>query len=602
MTRNHRAHDARASLALDVLRAVALAGVVALAGCDDGGSITPAPPVEEPVVEFLSGTEWLNPLPQGNPLFALAVVAPDHYFAAGSNGTVVERDGAVTRVHQISERAFIAAWAYDAQDVYVAGHEGAVYRYDGAQWIGMPPPAEERISGIHGTSPSNIWCVTYSGNVFHYDGASWTAATKLGSNCCNAVWSLADGRAFVADEGRIHLWDGASWSVVFEESAPSAVTDFWGSSATNLYAVGHNGKLIRFDGVAWQKTQLDSTLHLLRIDGFDANTIWITALDGRILHGSGVNWVVQDDQLGRLAFGIGALDARRAVTVNYRAGFATGSIDGWTEEWPGYRFPLVAITVSDGAPCAFGDLVSYLRVEGDGVRRVSMDAARVRDAWSADGSEIIVVGGNGRIQRGRGDRWTRDSSGTDADLDAVHGTSASDVWAVGDERAALHFDGTRWQRLPLPQELYAYSLRDVWAVAPNDVYFVSSGGIHFDGAAWSVIELPGADYPFITAVWARSSTEVYFVGGPGAIFVYDGNVATRMPTETRTTLRAIHGNARGDVCAVGDQIVLWFVGGAWVEAPVGIGEDLTAVWVDDDGFAYITGEYGAVVRVRAPGA
>jgi len=594
--------ERRVALFADVVVVAAMA-FTALAGCGDGGSITPPPPEDEPTVEFLSGVEWLNPLPQGNYLLALTVAAPDHYFAAGGSGTVVEREGAVTRVHRVGESTFSAAWADGPENVYVAGREGEVYRFDGALWIAMPLPAEEHVSGIHGTSPSNVWCVTYDGGVFRYDGAAWTLAKSLGQNCCNGVWALSDGRVFVSDRNRIQNWDGVAWTVGYENPEESLIGDFWGASDTDVYAVGHDGTLLHWDGVAWQKTQLDSTLDLYRIDGFDANTIWIPALDGRILHGSGANWAVQDDLLGRLAFGIGALDARRAVTVSYRAGFAIGTIDGWTEEWSGYRVPLVAIAECDGAPCAFGDLVSYLRVEGDGVRRVSMDAARVRDAWSADGSEIIVVGANGRIQRGRGDRWSRDSSGTDADLLAVHGTSASDIWAIGESNTVLHFDGSRWTKLQQPASPYAYTLDDVWAISPNDVHFAaSSGAVHFDGVTWSRIELPADEYWNLTSVWARSSTEVYFVGGPGAIFVYDGNVATRMPTETRTTLRAIHGNSRGDVCAVGDQIVLWLVGGAWVAMPVGVDEDLTAVWVDDDGVAYITGEYGAVVRVRAPGA
>lgn len=599
-----RALHAERSVALFAHVVVAaVIALTALAGCGDGGSITPAPSESEPTVEFLSGVEWLNPRPQGNYLLALTVAARGHFFAAGAAGTVVEREGNVTRVHQVGENTFSAAWAGGPENVYVAGREGEVYRFDGAQWIAMPLPAEEHVSGIHGTSPSNVWCVTYDGSVFRYDGAAWTLAKSLGQNCCNGVWALSDGRVFVSDRNRIQNWDGVGWTVGYENPEESLIGDFWGASDTDVYAVGHDGTLLHWDGVAWRKTQLDPTLDLYRIDGFDANTIWIPALDGRILHGSGANWTVQDDLLGRLAFGIGALDARRAVTVSYRAGFAIGTIDGWTEEWSGYRVPLVAITECDGAPCAFGDLVSYLRVEGDGVRRVSMDGARVRDAWSPDGREIIVVGANGRIQRGRGDAWSRDSSGTTADLYAVHGTSASDVWAVGDDRAALHFDGVRWQRVAQPQDVYSNALNDVWAVAPDDVYFAgSSGAVHFDGADWSRIELPGAEYWNLTGVWARSPTEVYFAGGPGTIFVYDGTTAARMSIGLVSRVTAIHGNARGDVCAVGDDAILWFIDGSWVAAPVGVEEDLTAVWVDDDGVAYITGEYGAVVRVRAPGA
>ena len=36
---------------------------------------------------------------------------------------------------------------------------------------------------------------------------------------------------------------------------------------------------------------------------------------------------------------------------------------------------------------------------------------------------------------------------TDVDLNAVWGTSVSDIWAAGDAATLMHFDGTAWSRV-----------------------------------------------------------------------------------------------------------------------------------------------------------
>ena len=56
------------------------------------------------------------------------------------------------------------------------------------------------------------------------------------------------------------------------------------------------------------------------------------------------------------------------------------------------------------------------------------------------------VGGGeqGTLLHYDGTRWAASSAGLTSGLNAVFGTSGSDVWAAGEQGKVLHYDGTRW--------------------------------------------------------------------------------------------------------------------------------------------------------------
>ncbi|HCF61584.1 MAG TPA: hypothetical protein DFS52_26760, partial [Myxococcales bacterium] len=66
----------------------------------------------------------------------------------------------------------------------------------------------------------------------------------------------------------------------------------------------------------------------------------------------------------------------------------------------------------------------------------------------------------------------------------VWGMHADDVWAVGNERTLLHWDGLTWVRHQMPPtELAIEHLDGVWGSASDDVWAVGSMGLilHWDG-------------------------------------------------------------------------------------------------------------------------
>lgn len=119
-----------------------------------------------------------------------------------------------------------------------------------------------------------------------------------------------------------------------------------------------------------------------------------------------------------------------------------------------------------------------------------------------------------------------------AALFAVAGTSADDVWAVGDSAppdygsSALieHFDGVRWSIVRAPKD--APALTAVAAVSPSDAWAVGTyvqgvlidgeTVLHWNGSVWSSVTSPHP-YALWTTIIANSATNVTLYGAAATV-------------------------------------------------------------------------------------
>jgi hypothetical protein len=100
--------------------------------------------------------------------------------------------------------------------------------------------------------------------------------------------------------------------------------------------------------------------------------------------------------------------------------------------------------------------------------------------WTSPESETWAVGANGTIRRhsnGDPSLWEIITGvPTTKDLHDVGGSSASDVWAVGDDAVVLHYDGTRWSRLEIAGlGERRPNLSAVWVPEPGHVWIGGQG-------------------------------------------------------------------------------------------------------------------------------
>ncbi len=120
-------------------------------------------------------------------------------------------------------------------------------------------------------------------------------------------------------------------------------------------------------------------------------------------------------------------------------------------------------------------------------------------------------------------------------FNAVHGTAADDVWAVGERGLVFHFDGRAWTRVDVG---VLEELNDVFAVSRTDVWVVGDNGsiAHFFDGLWTRVtgvvpmEIGGGGLPDLVSVAAAS--------GDGEVWILpDGPVDVGGVTSEHAALR-----------------------------------------------------------------
>lgn len=138
-------------------------------------------------------------------------------------------------------------------------------------------------------------------------------------------------------------------------------------------------------------------------------------------------------------------------------------------------------------------------------------------------------------------------------LFAIRGRTENDIWAVGADGVALHWDGACWSRRRLGTRFQ--DLRGLWPAAGNTWRVVGINGtlLTWDGSGWT-----------------------------------DGTLGT-------PTLHDISGGADGTAFAVGEKgTVQFFDGASWSAQDAGTSSTLTAVWTVSRSEAWAFAEDGGI--------
>lgn len=197
--------------------------------------------------------------------------------------------------------------------------------------------------------------------------------------------------------------------------------------------------------------------------------------------------------------------------------------------------------------------------------------------WVAPDQSVYAVGREGVILRGSGVMWSSLDNGTRQDLNAVWGSSSSDIWAVG-YRTVLRWNGSRWDPVTVPV-VDPQGFVGVWGTGPNDVWVVGRSGVilHFDGAVWAQdpYMLMGGS---LSAIWGSGAKDVWIAGTRGITLHNTGAGWVKVDAQTTEDFTSLWGTGPGDVWAAGVAPRRWN-GSQWVAAGVGLSAvALRGVW------------------------
>ncbi len=205
--------------------------------------------------------------------------------------------------------------------------------------------------------------------------------------------------------------------------------------------------------------------------------------------------------------------------------------------------------------------------------------------WGTSASDVFAAGGplgNGgssAMLHYDGTSWTTLAPGGTETLWWTHGTSDTDVWAVGENGRITHYDGTSFTEHTSGTTATLYG---VWAAGPSDVWAVGGtpeGGtakpndvvLHYDGSSWQPSPVPMALGRAYFKVWGTASSNLYVVGELGTIWHRTGTawaLEANSPPLATGNLTTVNGCSASEVYAVGGQDVLAWDGTSWQRSSV----------------------------------
>lgn len=237
----------------------------------------------------------------------------------------------------------------------------------------------------------------------------------------------------------------------------------------------------------------------------------------------------------------------------------------------------------------------------DGTSWSKLDPGGADSFWWVSGSgpnDIWMSGEHGRITHYDGAAFQDHTPLTTATIWGVWAASPTDAWAVGGTPEGgttapndilLHWDGTSWQQEALPAVL-GRSLNKVWGSSADNVYAVGEAGTvwHRKGGTWSLETTPATSH--LLTVFGCSATDVYAVGGQDVLHS-DGAAWTKVDVKLGNSVNGVACNKAGDVLIVGSGgLKQRFTGGHWIndftQEPYG---DLHGAFADASGAFWTAG-------------
>jgi hypothetical protein len=157
-------------------------------------------------------------------------------------------------------------WGASASSIYAANHTGLL-RWNGAAWAHVADARWRSLYDVWGTSASSVWAVGANGELLHWNGTAWTLRRYDGTSVTTQSLALYEVPA------RVYTLRGV-----------------WGSSASNVLAVGDSGVALRFDGGAWTRMTTGTSVQLNDVWGTASNNVYAATASGRLLRYNGTAW------------------------------------------------------------------------------------------------------------------------------------------------------------------------------------------------------------------------------------------------------------------------------------------------------------------------
>jgi len=265
-----------------------------------------------------------------------------------------------------------------------------------------------------------------------------------------------------------------SWKPV-SVGATAALWGIWGTSASNVWAVGAQGTILRYNGSAWAKVASNTTSDLFGVWGSSASDVWAVGAGGTILHWTGSSWAGVASGTSKTIQGVWAWSASGA----------------WAVGWNGL------VLRYNGA--TWSEVASGTKKKLNGVRGLNA-------------SDVWIAGEGGTILHYNGSAWSTSPNGQQYFQNAIS-PAAADVWSAGNN-SMLHYSNNQWSLY----STYLKNLNGIWHLSSADAWAVGTDGtvLRYNGQSWN--ELTPLTQDDLNGIWCAASTDCWIVGASGTVF------------------------------------------------------------------------------------
>lgn len=282
--------------------------------------------------------------------------------------------------------------------------------------------------------------------------ADWAPMSSPTTQSLNAVWGTSPDAVWaVGHSGTILFYDGDTWSTV-DSGVTASLNGVWGRSADDVYAVGDDNTFLHYDGNNW-------TAQDIGVEASDFVDIW-SAGPGEDLWLIGTNraWFFDGSTWTGRSFNMGldGVSLTPAAKLTSIGGTANFIIVTATQEGSSTRGRLF---VNFRQIASFDTNDIYAFSDRD-MYAVGVDARRLNDGDATNPNT-----GNWQILR--------------VNANAVWGSSPDNMFAVGQfstQGRIFQYDGNASNQWTVTHTQDSVSLEAVYGFGPADVFAVGTGG------------------------------------------------------------------------------------------------------------------------------
>jgi len=264
-------------------------------------------------------------------------------------------------------------------------------------------PALMAVIDVWAFSTTDVWILDGGPSVHRFDGSSWSTIETPSTGGLSCIFALSASDVFLCAGAQVIHYDGAAFTAlgtdVTAATGLDGLTDVWAASRSDVWVVGDDAIIGHYDGTAWRRTLAGSPFK---------TSIW----------GSGPSDIYALDTFDLVHF-----DGSTWNEVRLDGGGGGGQVWGTSasDVW----------VMTDSSDLSHFDGASWQTVETD----LFGDLATV---WGPASNDLWAAGSAGSIAHYDGTVWrevTHQQLGAPylRRFVAVHGTSSTDVWAVGQE-------------------------------------------------------------------------------------------------------------------------------------------------------------------------